>query len=87
MGCHGRDTSPVASCLKFGQKDWTGLDFKTLPTCLVGLPAVRRLVGYAWDSRSYLYFISAQMKMAVNDVKYVRTRRNQSRTQGSLTTP
>ena len=23
-------TSPVASCLKFGQKDWTGLDFKTL---------------------------------------------------------
>ena len=24
-------TSPVASCLKFGQKDWTGLDFKTLP--------------------------------------------------------
>ena len=21
---------PVASCLKFGQKDWTGLDFKTL---------------------------------------------------------
>ena len=23
-------TSSVASCLKFGQKDWTGLDFKTL---------------------------------------------------------
>ena len=23
-------TSPVASCLKFEQKDWTGLDFKTL---------------------------------------------------------
>ena len=23
-------TSPVASCQKFEQKDWTGLDFKTL---------------------------------------------------------
>ena len=32
-------TSPVASCLKFGQKDWTGLDFKTLH-------ARHRLVGH-----------------------------------------
>ena len=31
--------SPVASCLTFGQKDWTGLDFKTLFTAPSGADA------------------------------------------------
>ena len=39
-------TSPVASCLKFGQKDWTGLDFKTLwPTEAIDIAEIVRWVS------------------------------------------
>ena len=42
-------TSSVASCLQIGQKDWTGLDFKTLGWCdaFLSMCVSFQICGYA----------------------------------------